>query len=167
MKRLFMAGLLLLLPLGMAQASPLFSAVGEFSGTGRISPKVEAPLGRAKCKLQVTRNAPNDVNITGRCVLVGGSTNVSMRFVKAPNKAVRGGVWSPSTDESVQFEGTDAGNIVRLQTVAPVDVEGVLYDSIVTLEFTSANAFAMEQLVRKIGDEAWLRVVDMIFEQEG
>jgi hypothetical protein len=150
-----------------AEASSLFAVSGAFTGNGRIAPEVDAAMERARCRIDVVPAAGGgDISITGQCVFTAASTDISMRFLRGSGSQVRAGVRSPSSGETVQFSGRDTGDTVRLQTTEAIDVEGVAYSSIVTLEFASERRFSMEQIVREAGQENWVRVVDMTFEKD-
>jgi hypothetical protein len=149
-----------------AAASSLFSLSGAFTGNGRIAPDVESAMERSRCRIEVVPAAGgDDISITGRCVLTAGAADISMRFVRGGGSTVRAGVKSPSSGETIQFAGRENGETLRLQTVGPIDVDGVAYTSIVRLDFASESRFSLEQVVREAGQDSWLRVVDMTFER--
>jgi len=149
-----------------AEASPLFSASGAWVGDGRIAPKVDQPMERGRCQIEVKpKPGESDVSISGRCALAGGSRNISMRYVKQPSGNVRAGFWSPSDEISVQYGGVETDDTVTLQTLEPIDFEGSMYKSRVTMVFESDTAFTFEQIVQKEGAERWVRIVDMRFQR--
>ena len=149
-----------------AGASPLFSASGEWTGTGRIAPNVEFRMERALCRIEVKQTpGEDDVSISGRCAVAGGARKISMRYVKQPNGAVRAGFWSPSENLSVQYGGSETTDTVTLQALEPVAFDGEFYNSRVTMAFLSETEFTFEQIVQKQGVDHWVRVVDMRFEK--
>jgi len=149
-----------------ADASPLFSASGNWVGVGRIAPKVDQSMERARCQIEV-EPAPDEseVSISGRCALAGGSRRISMRYVRQPGGYLRAGFWSPTDEISVQYGGTETDDTVTLQTLELVDFEGEMYKSRVTMVFDTDAAFTFEQIVQKEGADRWVRIVDMRFQR--
>ena len=151
---------------GTVDASPLFLTSGSWVGEGRIAPKMDQPMERARCQIKVEQTpGESDVSISGRCAVSGGSRRISMRYVKQPSGNLRAGFWSPTDDISVQYGGTETDDTVTLQTLEPLDFEGEIYTSRVRMVFESDKAFTFEQIVQKQGADHWLRIVDMRFQQ--
>ncbi len=149
-----------------ADASPLFSASGKWVGEGRIAPKVDQAMERARCQIEVEpKPSESDVNISGRCAVAGGSRSISMRYVKQPSGNLRAGFWSPTDEISVQYGGTETDDTVTLQTLESIDFDGILYKSRVTMVFESDTEFTFEQIVQKQGADRWVRIVDMRFQR--
>ncbi|MCI2398943.1 hypothetical protein [Aliiroseovarius subalbicans] len=164
--RILALTLALLAPAARAEDATLFTATGAWQGEGRIAPSATAPLERGRCRVDVSQSADaTQADVIGKCVVAGGASNVSMRFVKGAGTSVRAGVWSAATDKTVQFAGRSDATGLAMTSLEPIEVDGVTYEARVDVDFTGNDAFTLKQILREPGDDGWRLIVDMSFSQ--
>ena len=147
-------------------AADLFSAEGLWVGTGSLATRVERPMQPARCEVDVEQKSEGaDVSVTGRCVLGAGGSNISMRIVRDGSGGVRGAMWSAATGETLQLSGSEIAGAVNMTATAPWVVDGVSYETMITVREPDATSFATRQLVRGPDETAWRVIVDMTYRQ--
>ena len=147
-----------------APAADLFGAEGRWVGSGSLATTVTRPMQPARCEVDVEQKADAvDVSVTGRCVVGIGGSNISMRIVRGDGRDVRGAMWSEATGETLQLSGTGEAGAVTLLATSPWVVDGVSYETMITVNEPDAASFATRQMVRGPGETAWRVIVDMTY----
>lgn len=151
---------------GPAQAVDLFSANGEWVGTGSLSTSVERPMQPARCEVEVEqKSVGSDVSVTGRCVVSAGASGISFRVVRGERGRVRGAIWAAATDDLLQLDGKESEGAVEMNATGPWVVDGESYETRITVGEPDPESFAIRQLVRAEGDTRWRVIVDMVYRQ--
>jgi len=155
-----------LLGLGPAQAADLFNADGRWIGTGSLARTVDRAMQPARCEVNVEQKSDgSDVSVTGRCVLGAGDSNISMRIVRDGSGGVRGAMWAAATGETLQLSGSERDGAVNMSATSPWVVDGVSYETMITVREPDTTSFATRQLVRGPGETSWRVIVDMTYRQ--
>lgn len=145
-----------------ASATDLFATSGAWRGDGRIATAPQAPLERGRCQVEIAPEAGGgDVSITGRCAVAAGQSEISLRLVREAGGEVRAGFWSAATGQTVQFAGTETDSTIVLMSTGELALDGIAYQSRVEVTAPDADGFAIRQMLRADGEEAWRLVVDM------
>jgi hypothetical protein len=164
MNRIAIACTLILTLAAPASATEMFAAAGTWRGEGRIATAPRAPLERGRCQVEIAPEAGGgDVSITGRCAVAAGQSDISLRLVRGAGGEVRAGFWSAATGQTVQFAGTETDSAIVLMSTGQVELDGTVYQSRVEVSAPDAQGFAIRQMLRAEGEEAWRLVVDMAY----
>ena len=160
---LFIAALSAAAPAG---AVDLFDAEGRWVGTGSLATKVTRPMQPARCEVTAEQKADaTDISVTGRCAVGGGGSSISFRAIRDRSGGVRGAMWAAANGETIQMSGTEASGVVDMLATAPWVVDGVSYETRVTVSEPDATSFAIRQMVRGPDETAWRVIVDMTYRQ--
>ena len=148
------------------QAADLFDAEGRWIGNGSLSTKVTRPMQPARCEVNVEQKSDStDISVTGRCAVGGGGSNISFRAVRDGSGRVRGAMWSAATGDTVQLSGSETGSGVDMHAPSAWVVDGVSYETRVTVREPDADSFAIRQMVRGPDETAWRVIVDLTYRQ--
>lgn len=160
---LILAAILAATPAG---AADLFAAAGRWVGTGSLATAVDRPMQPARCEVTVEQKADGaDVSVTGRCVVGAGASEVSFRVVRDQPGQLRGAMWSAAMGEVLQLSGTEAPGALDMLATTPWVVDGAGYETRITVREPDAESFAIRQLVRGEGEQAWRLLADMTYRQ--
>ncbi len=145
-------------------AADLFGVTGNWVGEGSLSTGADKPMERARCKVGVEHaEAGDDVAVKGKCVIAAGASDISLRLVRGEDGQVRAGFWSAATDQTVQLAGTEAADGIDLYSTSPLMVNDAAYQTWVKITAPDDASFAIQQMLRVEGAEAWRMVVDMTY----
>ncbi len=153
---------------GPAYATEIFDAQGSWVGEGQLATGAEAPLERGRCRVDVEpKEDGTDVSVTGHCAVAVGKTDISLRIVRSDSGRINAGMWTAATGQTVQYSGTETGSTIELVSTTPLMVEDTPYESRVNVDSADADGFAIQQLLRAEGVEAWHVVLEMTYRQVG
>ena len=151
-----------------AGAADLFAVTGDWVGEGGLSTGADKPMERGRCKVGVARaEAAGDVAVKGKCVVAAGASDISLRLLRGENGKVRAGFWTAATDQTVQLTGTETGELIELYSTEPLMVDDRPYETWVKITAPDDASFAIQQMLRAEGAEAWRMVVDMTYTRAG
>ena len=168
MIRLLPVFMLLLVAPAPSMAVDLFAATGAWQGEGRLATGPEAPLVRGRCRVEITPDpGAGALDLVGRCAVAAGMSDISVKLVRTPGGAVRAGVWSAATGQTVQYAGAESGAKIALTAAAPLDLDGRIYESRVEVTAPDGPSFAVRQLLRASGETAWRVVAEMTYRPAG
>lgn len=160
----FAAAVLFALP---ANATEIFEAEGAWVGEGQLATGAEAPLERGRCKVNIKpAEGNNDVSVTGTCAVAVGLSDISIRLVRSGGR-VNAGVWSAATGQTVQYSGTETDDMIDMTSTTELMIDDKPYDSQVRVTAPDANSFAIRQILRAKGADAWRLVVQMTYTKAG
>ena len=149
---------------GPAAATEIFEAEGAWVGEGRLATGAEAPLERGRCRVEIAPEpGGRDVAVKGTCAAAVGMSDISLRIVRRDGGRVAAGFWSAATGQTVQFTGTETGDTIEMASTTALMVDEVPYEARVEVSAPDAESFAIRQLLRAEGAEAWRLVVDMTY----
>lgn len=168
MNRPILAAVLLGLLATPGIAADLFGVTGNWVGDGGLSTGADKPMERGRCKVGVKQAAAGgDVALKGKCVVAAGASDISLRLVRGENGRVSAGFWSAATDQIVQLSGDEAGGAIELFSTSPLMVDDTRYETWVKITAPDDASFAIQQMLRAEGAEAWRMVVDMTYTRAG
>lgn len=151
-----------------AQATEIFTAEGAWAGEGMLATGAEAPLERGRCRVDISpKPGGEDVSVTGTCAVSVGISDISLRIVRSGNGKVNAGLWSAATGQTVQYSGTETDDEIELASTTQLMIDDTPYESRVSVSAPDADSFAIKQLLRAEGAEAWRLVVDMTYRKTG
>jgi len=151
-----------------AAATEIFEAEGAWVGEGLLATGAEAPLERGRCRVEIAPEpGGRDVSVTGSCAVAAGVSDISLRIVRAAGAGVNAGFWSAATGQTVQFSGTETDAAIELNSTTVLMVDETPYESRVSVSAPDETSFAIRQLLRAEGAEAWRLVVDMTYRKAG
>jgi len=151
-----------------AQATEIFVAEGTWVGEGRLATGADAPVERGRCKVDVKPQPDGkDVSVTGVCAVAVGTSDISIRLVRSGNSRVNAGVWSAATGQTVQYSGTETDDVIDMASTTELMIDEQPYESQVRVSAPDAESFAIRQLLRAKGAEAWRLVVEMTYRKAG
>jgi hypothetical protein len=151
-----------------AAATEIFEAEGAWVGEGLLATGAEAPLERGRCRVEIAPDPEQrDVSVTGSCAVAAGVSDISLRILRSGDARVNAGFWSAATGQTVQFSGTEIGTAIEMQSTTVLMVDETPYESRVSVSAPDAESFAIRQLLRAEGAEAWRLVVDMTYRKAG
>jgi hypothetical protein len=149
-------------------AADLFGVTGNWVGEGSLSTGADRPMERGRCKVGVEQaEAGDDVAVKGKCVVAAGASDISLRVVRGEDGKVSAGFWSAATDQIVQLSGDEAGGAIDLFSTSPLMVDDTAYETWVKITAPDDASFAIQQMLRAEGAEAWRMVVDMTYTRAG
>lgn len=153
---------------GPALAADLFEASGAWVGEGRLATGVAAPLERGRCRVEVTP-APEAgaVDLVGTCAVAAGLSDISLKLVRGAGDRINAGAWSAATGAVVQYAGVETAEGIALAATTPLVVDGTRYETRVDVTRPDADSFAVRQLLRAEGDDAWRLVAEMTYRPAG
>lgn len=168
MNRLAALSLALFALAAPAGATEIFDAEGAWVGEGQLATSHKAPLERGRCRVNVApQPGAEDVSVTGTCAVAVGTSDISLRIVRSGNGRVNAGFWSAATKQTVQFAGTETDEKIELVSTTALMIDGEPFESQVRVSAPDADSFAIRQLLRAEGAEAWRLVVDMTYRKAG